>query len=97
MARASCTHSDLFTASYFDRPVRWELCLDCNASRLVHEAPKQSGQHDADGHTADGCMDDVQVLPYCSKTPGPSASQPDAGNSNRMVGLLRTPSKGVVW
>jgi hypothetical protein len=93
MSCPKCEHPELFTAVYLDRPVRWELCLECQFSRLVDEVSENDGGL---GRTADGCMDGVQVYPYCLKTLGPSTSQPPAGNSNRMVGLLRTPPKGVM-
>lgn len=96
MSPPRCNHANLFTAAYIDRPVRWEVCLSCSASRFIDETAAAAGWLGGDGRMSDGCMDDVQVEPYCSKLAGPSVAQPDAGNSNRMVGLLRAPPKGVM-
>lgn len=96
MTCPKCGHPDELTIVLFDKPMRCVFCASCYYSQFVNEDGSPRSPFGGDGRTADGCMDGVQVYPYCLKTPGPSTSQPAAGNSNRMVGLLRTPPKGVM-
>lgn len=93
MACPQCSSHEVVRFAFFESPRACCMCCACGFSCVEDDPMPAEG---GDGRTGDGCMDDVQVEPYCSQALGPSRSPSAAGNSNRIVGLLRDPHKGVM-